>query len=109
MLPVLEFIHKHFPGAEWAIAALFGALVAMPFHDELKTKRGFTIFVFTGMACGYFLTGMAMRYFHIPPDSAGGVGFLLGAFGGSMISAVLRAINEADLWSLMKARFGGRE
>jgi paired small multidrug resistance pump len=104
---VLEFIHKYFPGADWAIAALFGSLVAIPFHDDLKTRRGFLVFVFTGMACGYFLTGLAMRYFHINPDSAGGVGFLLGAFGGSMISAVIRAIKSADLWALVKARFGG--
>jgi hypothetical protein len=98
---------RRFPGAEWAIAALFGALVAMPFHDELKTRKGFVVFVLTGVACGYFLTGMTIRYFHINPESAGGVGFLLGAFGGSMISAVIRSIKEADLWALVKARFGG--
>jgi hypothetical protein len=104
---VLEFIHKYFPGAEWVIAALFGAIVAAPFHDELKTRRGFAVFVFTGMVCGYFLTVPAIKYFHISPDSAGGVGFLLGAFGGSMISAVVRAIKEADLWDLIRKRFGG--
>jgi hypothetical protein len=102
-----DFLHKHFPGFEWAIAALFGALVAIPFHDELKTRRGFVVFVLTGVACGYFLTGMAARYFSIQPESAGGVGFLLGAFGGSMISAVVRAFRDADLWALVKARFGG--
>jgi hypothetical protein len=104
---VLEFIHKYFPGAEWAIAALFGTLVSVPFHDDLKTRRGFVVFVFTGVTCGYFLTMPALHYFHISPESAGGIGFLLGAFGGSMISAVLRAFNEADLWALVKSRFGG--
>ncbi|WP_322009245.1 hypothetical protein [Paraburkholderia sp. J12] len=104
---MLEFINKHFPAAEWAIAAMFGAVVALPFHDELKTKRGFAMFVFTGVVCGYFLTVPIMRYFHLNPDSAGGVGFLMGAFGGSMISAVLRAIRTADLWALIRARFGG--
>lgn len=90
------------------MAALFGALVAIPFHEEIKTRRGFITFVFTGVACGYFLTGLASRYFNIGPESAGGVGFLLGAFGGSMISAVIRAFREADLWGLVRARFGGR-
>ncbi|WP_296652842.1 hypothetical protein [Paraburkholderia sp.] len=104
---MLEFIHKYFPGAEWAIAALFGAVVAVPFHDDLKTKRGFAMFVFTGVTCGYFLTVPVMRYFHINPESAGGVGFLVGAFGGSMLSAVIRAIKEADLWQLVRSRFGG--
>ncbi|WP_080406738.1 MFS transporter [Burkholderia ubonensis] len=104
---MLEFIHRYFPGAEWTVAALFGSMVAVPFHDELKTKRGFAVFVFTGVVCGYFLTVPTIRYFHINQDSAGGVGFLLGAFGGSLISAVLRAIKEADLWALVKSRFGG--
>lgn len=106
---MFEFLHKHFPSGEWAIAALFGAVVALPFHDELKTRNGFAMFIFTGVACGYFLTVPVMGYFHMNPESAGGVGFLLGAFGGSMLSAIIRFAKEADLWQLVRDRFGGRE
>jgi len=39
--------------------------------------------------------------------SVGGIGFLLGSFGGAIIAAVLKAIEAADLWALIRSRLGG--
>ena len=36
-----------------------------------------------------------------------GIGFLLGTFGGSLLAAINRAIKAADLWALIRQRFGG--
>ena len=35
------------------------------------------------------------------------VGGLLGTFGGSLLAAINRAIKAADLWALIRQRFGG--
>jgi hypothetical protein len=51
---------------------------------------------------------MVSAYFGITePRSVAGVGFLLGTFGGSLIAAVMRAIKAADLWSVIRSKFGG--
>jgi paired small multidrug resistance pump len=93
---------------KWAAVGFVGALVGSYFHrDELKSKADFLMFFLSGWACANFLTSPAIKYFSIDGDSTGGVAFLLGAFGGSMISAVIRAIRAADLWSVVKQRFGG--
>jgi hypothetical protein len=43
----------------------------------------------------------------VEPSDVAGVGFLLGAFGGSLMTAINRAIKAADLWALIRQRFGG--
>lgn len=103
----MELLGRLWEGFQWAIAGLFGALIAVPFQRDLKTARGIVVFVFTGSACAHYLTGLVGDYFSINPSSAGGIGFLLGAFGGSLIAAVMKAIETADLWGLIRSRFGG--
>lgn len=93
--------------AEWAIAGLIGALVAMPLDKELTTTKGKIIFVLSGVACAYFTTPLALNRWSISPELSGGVGFLLGAFGGSLLSAGIRALKAADVWALVKSKFGG--
>lgn len=103
-LQVQEFITS----LKWAIAGLFGAMIVSRFHkDELKSKTDYFVFVASGAAIAHFLTGAVTSYLAFASDSAGAVGFLLGAFGGSLMQAVVRAIKGADLWALIKARFGG--
>lgn len=92
---------------QWAITGLIGALISVPFQRDLKTARGIAIFVLTGSACAHYLTELVSRYFEVEPGSAGGIGFLLGAFGGSLIAAVIRTLETADLWEFIKNRFGG--
>lgn len=92
-----------------ALAGFLGALVASRFHqDDLTTGKAWFLFLITGMACAHYCTGMVARYFGITdPESVAGVGFLLGTFGGSLIAAITRAIAAADLWSLVRNKFGG--
>lgn len=103
----MELLNKLLSNLEWAIAGLIGALLAAPFHAEVKTPAERAWFALTGMFCAYWLTGLVSTYFSIDPAVAGGVGFLLGAFGGSMLAAIIKAIKAADLWALLKQRFGG--
>lgn len=94
--------------AEMGLPGLIGAVIAIPFHEELKTWKGRLFFVCTGGACAYFTTPLAINVYNIEPALAGGVGFLLGAFGGSLLAAGIRAVKAADLWALVKSRFGGK-
>lgn len=103
----MNFFDRLVANAEWAIAGLIGAVIAIPFHEELKTWKGRLTFVGTGVACAYFTTPLAISVYKIDPALAGGVGFLLGAFGGSLLAAGLRAIKSADLVALFKSKFGG--
>lgn len=103
----MNFLDRLLQNAEWAIAGLFGAVVAMPLHEELKTTKGKLFFILTGVTCAYFTTPLAINKWSIDPSLAGGVGFLLGAFGGSLLAAGIRAIRAADLWALLKSKFGG--
>lgn len=104
---MMESITKHGPAA---LAGMIGAIVAVPFHDELKTPTGRLFFIGTGVACAYFTTPLAISMYNIDPSLAGGVGFLLGAFGGSILAAVLRAIRGLDVVEIIKARLsGGRD
>ncbi|HCL52477.1 MFS transporter [Pseudomonas fulva] len=105
----MEFFHRLLDKLDWAIAGLLGALVATRWHkDDLTDRKAWILFLLTGMACAHYLTGMVSAYFGIvEPRSVAGVGFLLGTFGGSLIAAVTRAIKAADLWSVIRSKFGG--
>ena len=103
----MNFLDRLVANAEWAVAGLVGALIAIPFHEELRTWKGRLIFLGTGVSCAYFITPLAVSVYGIDPTLAGGVGFLLGAFGGSLVCAVIRAIKTADLVALFKSKFGG--
>lgn len=105
----MEWIERLYFHLQWAIAGFFGALVALPFQNDLKGKRAIATFIMSGTAIGHFLTKPVCVYLSIDPGSVGGIGFLLGSFGGAIIAAVLKAIEAADLWALIRARFGGGE
>lgn len=90
-----------------ALAGLVGAIIAVRFEKELTTWRGKLFFVFTGTSCAYFTTSLALSRFGISTELSGGVGFLLGAFGASLLAAGIQAVKSVDLVALIKARFGG--
>src|SRR5476651_1639549 len=74
----------------------------------LNDWRAWMIFLITGMACSIYLTSMVSTYLGVTePKIVAGIGFLLGAFGGSLLAAINRAIKSADLWALIRQRFGG--
>lgn len=102
----MDFLHRMLASAEYAIAGLFGALVSVPFHEELKTWKGRVFFVGSGSTCAYFTTPLAIAHYTIEPALAGGFGFLLGAFGGSLIAAGIRSFKTMDLVELIKSKMG---
>lgn len=103
----MELLQKWFAHLELMFAGLVGAIIALPFQRDLKTRSSKVVFILSGAACAHYLTPLAVYQLEIDAASAGSVGFLLGAFGGSLIAAVMRAINHSDLWSLVRGRFGG--
>lgn len=94
---------------ELLIAGLIGAVVASWWHkDDLSDWRAWMVFLITGVACSLYLTSMVSVYLNVTePKIVAGIGFLLGTFGGSLLAAINRAIKAADLWALIRQRFGG--
>lgn len=94
---------------ELLIAGLIGAVVASWWHkDDLSDWRAWMVFLITGVACSLYLTSMVSAYLNVTePKIVAGIGFLLGTFGGSLLAAINRAIKAADLWALIRQRFGG--
>lgn len=96
------------------MAGLLGAIVSGWWHRiQLIDWRAWAVFVVTGACCSVYLTGIASGYMGVAePRNVVGVGFLLGSFGGSTMSAVNRALLAADIWKfltdLVRSRFDGR-
>jgi paired small multidrug resistance pump len=105
----MDLLHRLFDKAEWIVAGLVGSIVASWWHkDDLTNWRAWAIFLVTGVACSLYLTGMVSAYLGVTePSIVAGIGFLLGTFGGSLLAAINRAIKAADLWALIRQRFGG--
>lgn len=90
-----------------AITGFFGALVSGWFQrDDIKSKRDLAIFVVSGSVTAHFLTGLVGDYFDVSPANAGGIGFLLGAFGGVIIKAAIGTIKRADFWAFVVNKWG---
>ncbi|MBT9268571.1 MFS transporter [Pseudomonas sp. MG-9] len=108
-MELLQRLLDKFDRLELLIAGLVGAVVASWWHkDDLTDWRAWLIFITTGLACAVYLTGMVSAYLGVTePNIVVGVGFLLGTFGGSLLAAINRAIKAADLWALIRQRFGG--
>ena len=105
----MDNLFKHLEDFKWEFAGFIGALVAVRFQNDLKTKGSIVIFVLSGSAYAHYLTGLVDDYFSIAPSSAGGIGFLLGAFGGSLTAAIIRAITSSDWAELLRKKIGGSE
>lgn len=105
----MDSLHRLLDRLDLLIAGLFGVIVASWWHkDDLTDWRAWLIFLTTGVACALYLTGMVSAYLGVTePNIVAGVGFLLGTFGGSLLAAINRAIKAADLWALIRQRFGG--
>lgn len=105
----MDSLHRLLDRLDLLIAGLFGVIVASWWHkDDLTDWRAWLIFLTTGLACSVYLTGMVSAYLGVTePNIVIGVGFLLGTFGGSLLAAINRAIKAADLWALIRQRFGG--
>lgn len=105
----MELLHRLLEKTELLLAGGLGVVVASWWHkDDLTSLRAWIIFLVTGVSCALYLTSMVSGYLGIAdPDKVAGIGFLLGAFGGSLLTAINRAIKAADLWALIRQKFGG--
>ncbi len=104
----MDYLSDFFLNFKLAIAGLFGAVISARFHkDELVTRVDFFTFVISGVLIAHYLTALVVQYWEMKPETAGGIGFLLGAFGGSLIQAALRTIRSGELWALIRKRLGG--
>lgn len=105
----MEFVARLFDKIDVIVAGLIGSIVASWWHrDDTADWRARIIFMVTGIACALYLTGMVSACTGIiEPGSVAGVGFLTGTFGGSLMTAINRAIKAADLWALIRSKFGG--
>ena len=103
----LEWLTEQLQAFQWGVTGFIGALVASWFRrDDLPSKRDFVVFACAGAAIAHFLTGMVAAYLDVSPANAGGIGFLLGLFGGTAVQSVIRAIRAADLWQFIMSRWG---
>jgi paired small multidrug resistance pump len=105
----MEFLNFLRDKSSLLIAGLIGAFIASWWHkDDLTSVQAWVVFLLTGCACSLYLTGMVSTHLGITePSNVAGVGFLLGTFGGSLMAAINRAIKAADLWALIRSKFGG--
>ncbi len=105
----MDFLRHLIDRAELLAAGGLGAFVGGLLHrDDMANWRAWAIFLITGVACALYLTSIVSGFLGVAePDKVAGVGFLLGAFGGSIMTAISRAIKTADIWALIRSRFGG--
>lgn len=103
----MEYIAKWLQTFDMVIAGIAGAFVALPFQRDIKGFMPGVTFIVSGGIIAHFTATLVHEYLSLQAGTAGGVGFLLGAFGGSLIAAVTRSLQEMDLLALIKQKIGG--
>ena len=96
----------HYIGS--AVAGGIGATIAVQFHPNVSGRKPIFVFIFTGTMIAHFMTAFIAEYFKIQPSSYGAVGFMLGAFGGSLFAAITKALQSADLLEFIKSKLGAK-
>lgn len=89
------------------VGALGAIISAWYGRSDLVSKLDFLVYVVAGLANVHFLTDPAMYWLNIPASHSPAVGFVIGMFGGSLFAAIRRMFASADLWALIRSRFGG--
>ena len=100
-------IHMAFDDLGLIAAAVVGALVGVFAQKEIITWQQRLIFVASGLAIGYYVTPLVLDLYSIRTELTGAVGFLLGAFGGGIMSAMFKTLGNLDLAEIIKSRLGG--
>lgn len=83
------------------IAGLFGGIVSLRFFDKLSpwARAGTAI---GGAVIAHFATPLVVGFFEVAPHNEGGVGFVLGLFGMSIVAATFDVIP-----AVVRNRLGG--
>lgn len=93
--------------AEAVSAGLIGALLSIPLTPDVKAAKDRIILVASGTATAYYSAPLIIEYLHVKPSLGSSISFLIGVFGMSVVAAVLRSARDADIWGLIRSRFGG--
>lgn len=103
---IVAFIERYKPD----IVGVIGAIIAA-WHGrkggEITGKTDFVVYVISGLVSVHFLTQPLIDLLHLSNSHAPAVGFLVGMFSGSLFAAIRRALRKADIWGLIRSRFGG--
>lgn len=84
-------VMKIFGDFQYFIAGLLGASVVTRYHAErLQTRMDHIVFILSGAITAHYLTQLVIYLLNqfgidFKPEHTGGIGFLLGAFGGMFI------------------------
>ena len=103
---IVAFIERYKPD----IVGVIGAIIAA-WHGrkggEITGKTDFVVYVISGLVSVHFLTQPVIDLLHLSNSHSPAVGFLVGMFSGSLFAAIRRALRKADIWGLIRSRFGG--
>ncbi len=92
---LLDSAAKLWGSIQHFIAGFIGAsIVSYYYRDQLKTRGDFVIFILSGAFIAQYLTMFCVYVTDINPDNAGGIGFLLGCFGGLIIQQIVSYITS---------------
>lgn len=81
-----DAVVKVWDNIQYFTAGLLGASVVTRYHkDRLKTWHDYVVFILSGAIIAHYLTQVVIYYLNLEAIHAGGVGFMLGAFGGMVI------------------------
>lgn len=86
------------------IAGFLGSLLSLSFLDSMG-RRQRIIAITAGMVMAHYLSPLIANLFH-EENYQETIGFLVGLFGMSVVASVFRAIQNSDLWGLIKRRYG---
>ena len=100
---------KIFGDFQYFIAGLLGASVVTRYHAErLQTRMDHFVFILSGAITAHYLTQLVIYLLNqfgidFKPEHTGGIGFLLGAFGGMFIQEIVSYI-KSGAWKEMSLR-----
>lgn len=96
------------------LAGLAGGFMSLYCYKDITLKRQIYLVICGGIA-GVYAAPFAADYFYAAKQgqAAGDnaklfAALALGSFGPALISTVMRGINEAQIWEIIKARFNIR-
>lgn len=79
-------------GFELLLAGFLGTLVSLYFREELGTVKSRIVAVMAGTTTSYFTAPILMEYLKLDPPLIGGITFLTGLFGMSIVSSVMKVL-----------------
>lgn len=90
------------------VSGAFGGLVSLKFFEGLSWAGRVWTVAGGALIAGYS-TQWVIGFLELSEKHEHFMGFVLGLFGMSAVSALIKAITSADLWEEIKARLPGRK